>query len=183
MTAFEDSSYVKDVVVSNRMLLVYFMIWLAALWCAQRPASAGQSPECSTRELAAEIKPDSPVYTDANDLAKTLVAGGFVVKCILHSTMQGMFEGMSGDALYRTDRGSFVALFLANPQSFEALEVIEEQENGRYIYSFRGNPRPWPANRVDSSAPIYFIKQSNRLLIISGNSQLAESLRKILSSS
>jgi hypothetical protein len=79
-------------------MLVYSMICFAVLCSGPRSASAGQSPECSARELAAEIKPDSPVYTDANDLARTLVAGGFAVKCVLHSTMQGMFEGMSGDA-------------------------------------------------------------------------------------
>jgi len=105
------------------------------------------------------------------------------VKCILYSTMHGMFEGMSGDALYRTDRGDFVILFLPKPQSFEALEIIEKSEGGRYIYSFRGSPRPRPANRIDSSRRNYFIKQSNRLFVIWGDSQLAESLRKVLSSS
>jgi hypothetical protein len=166
------------------MLLVFFVLYLATLYTAPRPAVAGQSPGCSERELAAEIKSDSPVYPDANELAKTLVAGGFVVKCMLHSTMQGMFEGMSGDVLYRTDRGDFVALFMAKPKSFESLEIIEKLEKSRYIYSFRGNPQPRGENRiVDSSRPEYFIKHANQLLIIWGDSQLAESLRRVLGSS
>jgi hypothetical protein len=183
MTPFEDSSYGRDVVISNSILLVYFMFCIAALNTAPRAASAGQSSTCSARDLAAEMKPGSPLYIDANELAKALVARGFVVKCVLRSKMEGLFEGMSGAALYRTDRGDFEALFLPKPQSFEALEVVEGREDGRYIYSFRGDPRPRTANRIDSSRPMYFIKHANRLLIIWGHSQLAESVRQVLSPS
>ena len=170
--------------MSNRMLLVLLAMCLATLYTAPPRAGSGQSSGCSDRDLAAEIKPGSLVYADANELAKTLVAGGFVVKCMLHSTMQGMFEGMSGDALYRTDRGDFVALFMPKPKNFESLEIIEKLEKSRYIYSFRGDPKPRGENRiVDSSRPEYFIKHANQLLILWGDSQLAESLRKVLGSS
>ena len=168
--------------MSNRMLLVYFVICLVGLHATPRLASACQSPTCNARELAAEVKPDSAIYSDAVDLAKTLIARGFVVKCMLHSTAQGMFKGLSGSALYRTNRGDFEALFLPKPKSFDAFEVIEEQENGRFIYSFRGTPPPY-ANRIDTSRQEYFIKQSNRLLIVHGDAQLAETLRQVLSSS
>jgi len=68
---------------------------------------------------------------------------------------------MSGAAVYRTNRGDLEALFLPKPQSFEGLEIIEERKNGRYLYSFRGNPLPSLESPIDSSRPMYFIRQSN----------------------
>ena|SRR5713101_8155417 len=104
---------------------------------------------------------------------------GFTVKCVLRSTMEGTFEGLEGAALYRTDRGDFETLFLPKPQTFAGMIVIEEQQNGRYIYSFHGTPRPWPADRVDSLRPISFLWRPNQLLVIRDD-QLRVKLEEVL---
>ena len=68
----------------------------------------------------------------------------------------------------------FIALKAANsrhcslpkPQTFAGLIVIEEQQNGRYIYSFHGVPPPRPTNRLESPHPIYFLWHANHFLVI-----------------
>ena len=92
--------------------------------------------------------------------------------------MVGTFEGQTGAALYRTNRGDFDALFLPNLQSFDGLQVFERQESGRYLYSFAGHPKPWPANLIDASRPVYFIKNLNRL-IVAHDKELATQLGSI----
>ena len=48
------------------------------------------------------------------------------------------------------------------------------------FYSFEGQPKPWPANRIDSAQRMYFLKDAHRLLIIWGDESLAERLRGAL---
>jgi len=70
--------------------------------------------------------------------------------------MEGAFEGLEGAALYRTDRGDFEALFLPKPQTFAGMIVIEEQQNGRYTYSFHGHGRgPPTAWRARARSPFF----------------------------
>jgi len=63
-----------------------------------------------------------------------------------------MFEGQEGAANYQTDGGAFEALFLPKPETFNALEIVEQEETGGFIYSFRGSPRSltgnWEGRRV-----------------------------------
>jgi hypothetical protein len=124
------------------------------------------------------LQPTDPAYPDAVDLTRAL-ADGFVVQCIAPSKMAGMFEGQTGAALYRTNRGSFEALFLQKLQNFDGLEIVERQESGRYLYSFAGHPKPWRANLIDASHPVYFIKSLNRL-IVAPDKELAAHLGSIL---
>jgi hypothetical protein len=63
-----------------------------------------------------------------------------------------MFEGQEGAANYQTDVGVFEALFLPRPERFNALEIVEQEETGGFIYSLRGRPRSltgnWEGRRV-----------------------------------
>lgn len=74
-----------------------------------------------------------------------------------------MFEGQEGAANYQTDEGIFEALFLPEPKTFSALEIIEQRETGGYLYSFRGSPRPL-AERWEGVRPTYFVKHGSQLL-------------------
>ena len=107
------------------------------------------------------------------------MADGLVVRCIAPSKMAGTFEGQTGAALFRTNRGSFEALFLPKLQNFDGLQIVERQESGRYLYSFAGHPKPWPANQMDASRPVYFIKSLNRL-ILAYEKELAAHIGSIL---
>jgi hypothetical protein len=97
------------------------------------------------------------------ELARFLRSRGFAVECVLLSKEERMFEGQEGAANFQTDLGVFEVLFLSKPQTFNALEIIEQQETGGYLYSFRGSPRSlvihWEGVR-----PTYFLKHENQLL-------------------
>jgi hypothetical protein len=125
------------------------------------------------------LQPSDPVYRDAVDFARALADNGFIVQCIAPSKMVGTFEGQTGAALYRTNRGDFDALFLPNLPNLDGLQIFERQEGGRYLYSFGGRPKPWPANLIDASRPVYFIKNLNRL-IVAHDKELAAHLGSIL---
>jgi hypothetical protein len=125
------------------------------------------------------LQPSDPAYPDAVDFAQALSDNGFIVQCMAPSHSVGMFEGQVGAALYRTNRGDFDALFLPNGWNLDELQIIERQERGRYLYSFAGRPKPWPANLIDASRPVYFIKNINRL-IVAHDRELATDLGTVL---
>jgi hypothetical protein len=125
------------------------------------------------------LQPSDPAYSDAVDVARALADNGFIVQCVAPSKMIGTFEGQTGAALYSTNRGNFDALFLPKLQTFDGLEIVERQESGRYLYSFAGHPKPWPANLIDAPRPVYFTKSLSRL-IVAHDKELAAHLGSIL---
>jgi len=140
----------------------------------------GQSTECTARELEeAALPSNAPVHDDAITLANTLNKKGMLVKCILSSKMVGTFDGQTGAALFRSDRGSFEVLFLPQPQTFDRLKIIERHDGGRYSYRFKGPPQPWPANLIDSAFRIFFIKNRNMLLVVENDAALAATLQEV----
>jgi len=139
----------------------------------------GQSERCSDQDLLALLQPADNAYTMAMELATKLQAEDFIIKCVLRSKKEGMFEGLDGAALIRTNRGDFEAMFLPKYKSFENLKVLERREIGWYFYWFEGEPKPWLANRIESPRPLYFVKHANLLLTMSDN-LLAEDLHRAL---
>jgi len=141
----------------------------------------GQSEKCSDRDLLAVLQPTDEEYSMAMELAKTLQAEGFIIECMLRSKMGSMFEGQDGAALFRTDRGDFEAMFLPKQKTFEKMEVLERQENGWYVYSYEGVPKPsWATKRRESPQRIYYVKLAN-LLLETWDDLLAEDLRRAVS--
>jgi hypothetical protein len=133
------------------------------------------SDSCTPNDLLAIVKPDDPAYADAMNLARTLQAHGFIVKCVLQSKMSHIFDGQKGAALFRTDHGDFEALFLPTPQTFASVELIEWRENDRFLYSFRGRPSPTSLQPIDSAYPMFFDGHANQFFVTS-NRQLAASI-------
>ena len=138
------------------------------------------SEECSANELLAVLKPNDPAYADAMELTRILQTRGFIVKCALQSTMVHTFEGQLGAAVLRTDHGDLNVLFLPNGHSFDSLEPVEHRENGRFLYSFRGDPRPTSPHPIDSKYPMFFEKHRNALFI-TGQPEVAKYVIKNLS--
>ena len=94
--------------------------------------------------------------------------------------MEDTFDGQEGAAVYRTNHGSFEVCFLPPNRTFEQLTVAEQRKGGRsYSYRFTGPPQPWPANLIDSTFPIYFVKDRNLLFVVENNKPLAQMLEKI----
>jgi hypothetical protein len=95
----------------------------------------------------------------------------------LKSKSWSRFEGQKGAAFFRTNRGDFDALFLPKPQTWDALEIIQTEKDGRYLTSFQGWPRRVPMN---GSKPCYFVKYANVLCITGQDEQLSIKLNRIL---
>jgi hypothetical protein len=151
------------------------------LFLALPSGTVSQTTNCGPAELKASLPPNAEVYPDAKALSDTLSKHGILVKCVLMSKMDGTFEGQEGAAVYRTDRGDFEALFLPRPKTFDLLKVVEQRDGHRYVYSFKGPPQPWPANRIDSAQHTYFIKHHNVLFVLY-DKELAATLEKLVRS-
>jgi len=122
-------------------------VGLQSTWAAQIPCGDPHSPLLTSVNRA---------YGDAMGLARTLRSRGFVVKCVLLSKEERTFEGQEGAANYQTDVGVFEALFLPKPENFNTLEIVEREEPGGFIYSFRGSPHSlteyWEGDAYTSSS-------------------------------
>jgi hypothetical protein len=154
-----------------RLRVALPVILLLLLTASMQSSLLAQSSECTGREVQVQLPSTDPVYVDAMELARYLIDHGFIVKCILASKEQNQFDGQKGAALYRTDRGSFVVLFLPRAKTFDAVEVVEQRRGARYLYSFRGTPRS--PTHIDSSKLIYYIKFGNMLFDVWGDAELA----------
>jgi hypothetical protein len=141
--------------------------------------ATSQGMGCNQLKRFAVVQGVDKVYASAQELAHELRRRGFSVNCILRSQWEGTFVGQAGAAAYRTDQGNFDALFLTPPETFDRLAVVERREGTRYVYSFEGQPKPWPANRIDSARPVYFVKDTHRLLVVGGD-DVAARLRRAL---
>ncbi len=161
--------------VRELITLAVLSLVVVTLVGPKRAQAGSQATGCADANWPA-LQSSDPAYLDAVALARILADHGFMVMCIAPSKMTGTFEGQKGAAVYRTDRGGFDALFLPKPQTFDRLQIIERQESGRYLYSFAGHPRPWPANLIDGPRPVFFIKHTN-LLVVAYDKELADHLR------
>jgi hypothetical protein len=163
--------------ISSRTASSLFVVFVT-LCVLPRTASAGQSSQCSPRDMIAALKMDDPAFPDAMELAQTLRAHGLTVKCVLRSKMVNQFQGQKGAALYRTSFGDFEALFLAQPKVFDSLNVIERRDGVWYFYSFEDPPQPRPAMKIQSVDRNYFIKYRSMLFVLR-DERLAATLTEI----
>jgi hypothetical protein len=171
----------QEMKLMTKIIRIRLVIGFALLFVAPQSVLLAQSARCHLREMHAQLQKANPAYADAMELAQTLSEHGFIIKCVLGSKMDRLFEGMKGAALFRTNRGDFEALFLPKAQTFAEVNVIEQRRDNEYIYSFQGNPKPWPANRMEGPRRTYFLKHANQLLVIDDD-QLRARLEEILNS-
>jgi hypothetical protein len=121
----------------------------------------------------------SPVYVEAEQVARMLRSGGIEVQCIRRSKEERLFDGQLGAAWFKTNQGAFEVWFLPKMESFNRLQIKEHaEENGRYVYTMGGAPNI--KTTIDSSRRIEFIRQGNILIEVWGNSKLAARIRKAL---
>ena len=155
---------------------ILFLLLTASMQCSL----LAQSSDCTGKAALAQLTSTSPVYVDAMDLARNLIDHGFIVKCVQASKWGNLFVGQEGAALYRTDQGGFDVLFLPKAETFDAVQVIEQKQGARYVYSFRGTPRS--PIRMESQKT-YFIRTANLLFIVWSDADLAASIEAAVSRS
>ena len=156
------------------MILVIVLVGAVGL-----ASLSGQVQDCSPLDVSAVIQLTDKAYEPARALSEHLERGGFRVRCVLRSHMEGLFEGLVGAALYRTDRGDFEALFLSPSDTFAKLRVNERQEGVSWVYSFEGAPKPWSVNRMQGRR-MQFVKHAHRLLLVFENEKLAALLQEAI---
>ena len=129
---------------------------------------------CSHEDAPFELKRMDPAYQEAMKLKEKLDRQGFEVTCVLPSKDIRIFEGQLGAAVYRTAFGNIDVMFM--PQSTDFwVRVVENKQNGRFLYTFNGNPHAlipvW-----DASRPFYFVQHRN-YMFATADDKLAEKLR------
>jgi hypothetical protein len=143
------------------------------------PPLSAQARDCSPTDLSAVLQPNEKAYGPALELSQDLQRGGVVVRCVLRSHFASLFEGLVGAALYRTDRGDFEALFLAPPETFDQLVINERKGGALWVYSFEGEPKPWPSNRMEGRR-MQFVKHAHRLLLLREDENFAATLQRVI---
>ena len=120
---------------------------------------------CDAHEFPAHLTTTDPAYSDALTLERELTANGVAVQCIAGSKMQSFFQGQKGAAWFHTAYGVFDALFFRNSDAPRAIQVTEQRNGARFLYSFPGTGL---APQMDSSKPESFVRVANALLCCMG---------------
>lgn len=137
--------------------------------------------ECERNRPFALVQGVDRAHAAAQALASDLRASGIAVHCFLQSHSDGLFDSIMGAAVAITDVGSFDVIFRPPGVTWDSLQVLEQRaSSGYYTYSFGGSPPPWPANKMESSQRMYFVRAGERLLIIRHDVERAELLRRAL---
>jgi hypothetical protein len=116
---------------------------------------------CSHEDAPYELKQSDPAYEQAMNLKRTFERQGIEVICVLPSKIQHIFEGQLGAAFYRTSVGIIDVMFMPESVDFR-VHVVETKKDGRYLYSFEGEPRA-NSGVWDSNRPCYFIQVHNAM--------------------
>ena len=144
------------------------------------PVVRSQGMDCEQLKPFALVQGVDRSYAPAQALAQQLRRHGFDVNCLVRSHSEDMFDGQAGAAMFYTDQGNFDALFMPPSETFDKLVIVERREGTGYGYSFEGQPKPWPANRIETAQRMYFVNDGHVLLRIWGDEKLAERLRGAL---
>ncbi len=150
-----------------RLRVALPVIVLFLLTTSMKALLLAQSSDCTGKAAQAQLSSIDPVYVDAMDLARNLIDHGFIVNCVQASKWGHLFDDQVGAALYRTEQGNFHVLFLPKPETFDAIQVVEQRQGDLYLYSFRGTPHSpgrWEGEKTD------FIRAENLLLFVGSDS-------------
>jgi hypothetical protein len=132
---------------------------------------------CSQEDAPFELKRQDPAYQEAMKLKEKLDRLGFVVTCVLPSKSIGIFDGQLGAAFYRTAAGTIDVMFMPESTGFW-VGVVENKQNGRFLYTFNGKPRAlipvW-----DASRPFHFIQHRN-YMFVTADDKLAERIQTVV---
>jgi hypothetical protein len=105
-----------------------------------------------------------PAYSDAMTLARVLAdEDGSASCCIGPSTMNGLFEGEVGAAIYKTSRGVFEALFLPQSQAFDELQIRERRDGASLFVLVRRTAEEQYGRPMDSLTSLPFPQEPESL--------------------
>ncbi len=137
-------------------------------------------PQASKSQDVSLLKPGHVAYADAMEFARFLGDKGINVKSVHGSKLESFFRGVEKAAFFRTDKGVVEVIFFPSSTGAESVQVTEQRKNGRYLYSFRGQPRPNPpGDTIDAGRPMFFLMRRN-WFIVRSSKELYDALQRAL---
>jgi hypothetical protein len=134
---------------------------LVVLMCLTLAAQARQSEDSSL------LRPSDIAYADATGFAQFLNQHDITVKSIHRSKLESFFRGVNKAAFFKTDKGILEVIFFPDSGA-ERVSSTERRENGRFIYSFRGQPQPNPpGDTINAARRMYFITHDSWFIVTS----------------
>ena len=141
------------------------------------PKCAALSRTQQSDEDSSLLRPTDSSYPEAMKFAEFLREHSFKVESLHRSKLEGFFRGVPKAAFIRTDKGVVEVIFFADPGSAEKVETTERMNQGRYIYTFSGQPQPdLASDKIDAAYPIYFVTHDNQF-IVTQDAGIAATLR------
>lgn len=153
-------------------------------FAAASPTNSARAPVAYQAKDSSILKPTDAAYAEAMELAQFLNSKGIIVKSVHSSKLNGFFRGLNKAAFFRTEKGVVEVIFFPAPTGAEKIRVTVQRREGRYLYSFAGQPHPNPpGDTIDASRPMYFLTHRKWFIVLSSEelySALNQALREDL---
>ena len=154
-------------------------ICLGGFGAASQVTSSGKMTAHQSKDVSI-LKPTDVAYAEAMEVAQFLNGKGIVVKSVHASKLNGFFRGLGKAAFFRTDKGVVEVIFFPKPAGAERVRVREQRKEGRYLYSFEGQPHPNPpGDTMDAGRPVYFLMHRD-WFIVADSEELYDALKRAL---
>jgi hypothetical protein len=109
--------------------------------------------------------------------ARFLEGQRLTVESVHRSKLESFFQGLNKAAFFKTKRGVIEVIFFPDANGAEKVQSTEQRNNGRYIYTFQGQPHPNPpGDTIDSARPIYFVMHGS-WFIVTSEQEVANALK------
>lgn len=165
-----------------KLFLLYFAVTAICFGAfgTESPRTSSFAIGASQSEDSSLLKPTDVAYSKAMVFARFLTRNGIAVKSVHLSKLNGFFQGLEKAAFFRTDKGVVEVIFFPTPAGAEGVRVTEQLKEGRYIYSFKGQPRPnSPGDTIDASRRMYFLTHAD-WFIMSDKEELYDAMKRAL---
>ena len=167
-----------------RVFLIFLLSFALAYGAAAQIPQVFPHPSQRTSQRTPSrdgslMRPGDRSYEDAMEFACWLNEKGVKFLSLHRSKLEGLFPGIYKAAFFRTEKGVVEVIFLPDPRGAESVKVKEQRTEGRYLYSFSGDPNVELAGAVDSSRPMYFLMHRN-WFIVPDKAELYQALKRAL---
>ena len=162
--------------------LFYFTIFVICFGAFNAASAINSSPVPVAYQSKDNsiLKPTDVAYAEAMEFAQFLNSKGVTVQSVHGSKFNGFFRGLKKAAFFRTDKGVVEVIFFPEQTGAEKVRVAEQRREGRYHYSFEGQPDPNPpGDTIDAGRPMYFLMHRNWFMVLS-NKELYDALQRTL---
>ncbi|HEY2973639.1 MAG TPA: hypothetical protein VGJ48_14090 [Pyrinomonadaceae bacterium] len=132
---------------------------------------------CESKKDSSLLRPSDAAYAEAMEFARFLKGQRLRVESVHRSKLESFFRGINKAAFFKTRSGVIEIIFFPDANGAEQVQTTERRDNGRYIYTFQGQPHPNPpGDTIDSVRPIYFVRHGS-WFIVTSEQEIAKALK------